>query len=68
VLLVIAFAGLLRTAHTMLYGTAPAVADRPGWLRSLPIGFALLLLAITGVAWPPGLAAALHHIARLLGP
>jgi hydrogenase-4 component F len=69
-LLVVAFAGLLRTAHGMLYGppAAASVADRSGWLRSLPMGLALLLLTVTGVAWPPGLAAALDHIARLLGP
>jgi hydrogenase-4 component F len=66
--LVVAFAGLLRAAHGMLYGPAVPVVDRPGWLQSFPIGLALLLLTATGVAWPPGLAATLDHIARLLGP
>jgi hydrogenase-4 component F len=67
-LLVVAFAGLLRTSHRMLYGAVPAVVDQPGGLRSLPIGLALLLLTVTGVAWPPGLAAALDHLVHLLGP
>ncbi len=67
-LLVGAFAGLLRNAHRMLYGTpAPAIVDVPGLRSAVPTGLALLLLTLTGVAWPPGLAAALDHIARLLG-
>jgi len=66
--LVGAFAGLLRNAHRMLYGTpVPAIADVPGLRSVVPTGLALLLLTLTGVAWPPGLAAALDHIARLLG-
>jgi len=66
--LVGAFAGLLRNAHRMLYGTpAPAIVDVPGLRSVVPTGLALLLLTLTGVAWPPGLAAALDHIARLLG-
>jgi len=67
-LLVGAFAGLLRNANRMLYGTAaPTIVDVPGLRSALPAGLALLLLTLTGVAWPPGLAAALDHIARLLG-
>jgi hydrogenase-4 component F len=67
-LLVGAFAGLLRNAHRMLYGAAaPTVVDVSGLRSALPAGLALLLLTLTGVAWPPGLAAALDHIARLLG-
>jgi len=67
-LLVGAFAGLLRNAHRMLYGTPPpAIVDVPGLRSAVPTGLALLLLTLTGVAWPPGLAAALDHIARLLG-
>ncbi|PYO03485.1 MAG: hypothetical protein DMD91_00850 [Candidatus Rokuibacteriota bacterium] len=68
-LLVGAFAGLLRSTHRMLYGAAaPTVVDGPGLRSSVPAGVALLLLTLTGMAWPPGLAAALDHIARLLGP
>ncbi len=68
-LLVGAFAGLLRSAHRMLYGAAaPTVVDVPGLRSAVPAGVALLLLTLTGIAWPPGLAAALDHIARLLGP
>lgn len=66
--LVGAFAGLLRSAHRMLYGaSAPIIVDVSGVRSALPAALALLLLTLTGVAWPPGLAAALDHIARLLG-
>jgi hydrogenase-4 component F len=68
-LLVVAFAGLLRAAHRMLYGPAPARAlETVHWPSALPLGAALLLLLLTGLAWPPGLAAALERIAGLLGP
>jgi len=70
VLLVIAFGGVLRTAHAMLYGppVAPISAPPRGWPSAAAIGAALLLLAITGVAWPPGLAAALDAVARIVTP
>src|SRR6266576_436473 len=68
-LLVIAFAGLLRGVHAILYGAAgqPAV-EAAGWRPALPVaaGFALLLL--TGIAWPPGLGAALDRIAAIVVP
>jgi hydrogenase-4 component F len=67
-LLVMAFAGLLRAAHRMLYGEpASGVVEAVRWPAAVPAGGALLLLAATGLAWPPGLAAVLEHIARLLG-
>jgi hypothetical protein len=34
----------------------------------VPIALALLLLIVTGVAWPPGLAAALERIAAVVAP
>jgi hydrogenase-4 component F len=67
-LLVMAFAGLLRAMHRILYGAADGgVRETAGWPAMVPVGAALLLLVATGLAWPPGLAAALEHIARLLG-
>jgi hydrogenase-4 component F len=68
-LLVIAFGGLLRSAHRMLYGAGPVgVADAGALPATLPMAAALLLLVVSGLAWPPGLAAALDHIAALLTP
>jgi hydrogenase-4 component F len=68
-LLVVAFSGLLRATHRMLYGPAPARAlETAHWPSALPLGAALLLLVLTGLAWPPGLAAALERIASLLAP
>ncbi len=69
-LLLVAFAGLLRLAHGMAYGPpeASGVRESGGWAAALPIGAALVLLLLTGVAWPPGLAAALEQIAALVGP
>jgi hydrogenase-4 component F len=67
-LLVVAFAGLLRAAHRMLYGLAPApIREVAHWPSALPLAAALLLLLLTGLAWPPGLATALERIAGLLG-
>jgi hydrogenase-4 component F len=68
-LLVVAFSGLLRATHRMLYGPAPAGArETAHWPSALPLAAALLLLVVTGLAWPPGLAAALERIASLLAP
>jgi hydrogenase-4 component F len=70
VLLVVAFGGLLRAAHTMLYG-APATPPAPsgrGFLAAVPIAAALVLLVVTGVAWPPGLAATLDRIRVIVTP
>src|SRR5262245_53007616 len=62
-LLVVAFAGLLRAAHRMLYGPAPAPAlETAHWSSALPLAAALLLLLLSGLAWPPGLATALERI------
>ncbi|MGH7393536.1 MAG: proton-conducting transporter membrane subunit, partial [Candidatus Rokuibacteriota bacterium] len=69
VLLVVAFAGLLRTAHRMAYGAASAPPPEPGgWIGEVPLVAALALLVLTGVAWPPGLAGALERIAAVLAP
>jgi hydrogenase-4 component F len=69
-LLVVAFAGLLRATHRMLYGgRAPSgVVEPAGWRAAWPVAAALGLLVVTGVAWPPGLAAALAHVAGTLAP
>jgi hydrogenase-4 component F len=69
-LLVIAFAGLLRSLHTMLHGEGRHDA-RPAsraWAPLLAMGVALGLLVATGLAWPPGLAAALGRVAAVVGP
>jgi hydrogenase-4 component F len=68
-LLVLAFAGMLGAVHAMLYGPAPDVEREapPRWYTTLPAGAALLLLLAAGLAWPPGLAAALDHVAALVG-
>ena len=68
-LLVIAFAGLLRGVHAILYGAAgqPA-AEGAGWRQALPVAAAFALLLLTGIAWPPGLGAALDRIAAIVVP
>jgi len=70
VLLLIAFAGLLRAAHRMAYGAARGtrVLERGGLGALVPIGAGLALLLLTGIAWPPGLATALERIAAIIGP
>ena len=70
VLLVVAFAGLLRGAHTILYGAAPREPDAEvsGWRSALPMAGALLLLLLTGLVWPPGLADALDRIVAIVAP
>lgn len=67
--LVVAFGGLLRAAHRMLYGTSssPTAAEPVTWASALPIAVPLLLLVLTGVAWPPGLLGALDSIAAVIG-
>jgi hydrogenase-4 component F len=67
ILLVIAFAGLLGALHAMLYGesTTARVRDGGAWLA--PVTAALVLLVVTGFAWPPGLAPALSAMAALVG-
>ncbi len=68
-LLVLAFAGLLRATNAMLYGVAAAGApprEAVGWRALVPVGVALALLVLTGLAWPPGLAAALDRIAAIV--
>jgi hydrogenase-4 component F len=67
-MLVIAFAGLLRTLQRMLYGEATGPGIEPGAWASTPLVAALLLLLMTGLAWPPGLARALESIALVVGP
>jgi hydrogenase-4 component F len=70
VLLVFAFAGLLRGAHAILYGTPPRepAAEVPGWRPTLPVAAALLLLLLTGLAWPPGLTDALARVVAIVVP
>jgi len=70
VLLVVAFAGLLRSAHAILYGTPPRepAAEAPGWRPALPVAVALLMLLFTGLAWPPGLGDALDRIVAIVVP
>jgi hydrogenase-4 component F len=68
-LLVLAFAGLLRATHAMLYG-APAATpegEPDGWRAVAPAAVALSLLVLTGLAWPPGLGAALDGVAAIVG-
>ncbi|HEU5322830.1 MAG TPA: proton-conducting transporter membrane subunit [Methylomirabilota bacterium] len=67
-LLVVAFAGLLRVLHRMLYGPGPAPVETAGWRPATGFAVMLLLLLATGLAWPPGLAAALEGIAALVAP
>jgi hydrogenase-4 component F len=69
VLTVVAFGGLLRAAHGMLFGPTPGVGHAPaGWIAAVPMAAALVVLVLTGLAWPPGLAAALELAARVVVP
>ena len=68
--LVIAFAGVLRGVHAMLYGPSvrePAM-EPSGWRPALPVAAALALLLLTGLAWPPGLGGALDRIVAIVTP
>ena len=68
-LLVLAFGGLLRSLHRMLDGEAPAdVRERSTWVTMAPAALALGGLVLTGLAWPPGLAAALDRIVAVMVP
>jgi hydrogenase-4 component F len=68
-LLVLAFGGLLRSLHRMLDGEAPdAVRETSTWISIAPAALALGLLVLTGLAWPPGLAAALDRIVAVVVP
>ena len=66
-LLLIAFAGMLRSLHRMAYGPDAPPREVPTWRGAAPIAVALGLLLLTGMAWPPGLAAALARAAAVLG-
>ena len=72
-LLLVAFGGMLRAGHRMLYAGAgaPDAATRPavaaeGGAAWLPVTAAVALLVVSGLAWPPGLTAVLAHIASLV--
>lgn len=69
-LLVVAFAGLLRALGAMLGGRSPSTAEPVAgtWWPALPIVVALAVLVVSGVAWPPGLAAALAAVAAVVRP
>jgi formate hydrogenlyase subunit 3/multisubunit Na+/H+ antiporter MnhD subunit len=68
-LLLVAFGGMLRALHRMAY--APGGPARPlepvTWQGVAPIAVALVLLLLTGLAWPPGLDNALVRIAAVAG-
>jgi hydrogenase-4 component F len=65
VLLVIAFAGLLRALQRMLHGEAAGRGMERRW-TAVPMVAALILLLLSGLAWPPGLAGALAAIAEVV--
>ena len=67
-LLVIAFAGLLRTLQRMLHGEASGRGGDRGVWAATPLVAALVLLLMTGLAWPPGLARTLESIRLVVGP
>ena len=68
-LLLVAFGGMLRALHGMAYGApAPgAGSESVSWQGAAPIAAALGLLVLSGLAWPPGLAAALARVAAVVG-
>ena len=67
VLLVIAFAGLLRALQRMLHGEAAGRGTERRW-AAVPMVAALILLLLSGLAWPPGLAGALAAITGVVAP
>jgi hydrogenase-4 component F len=66
-LLLVAFGGMLGALHRMAYGPDAAPLEAPTWRGAAPIVVGLGLLLLTGVAWPPGLGAALARAAAVLG-
>ena len=69
-LLVVAFAGLLRGVHAIVYGppVAAPTAEASAWRPALPMAAAFALLLLTGLAWPPGLGATLDRIVAIVVP
>jgi len=68
-ILVVAFAGLLRATNAMVYGAADTRPFGAAERRvPAPALAALGLLVLTGLAWPPGLAAALARAAAIVAP
>jgi hydrogenase-4 component F len=66
-LLLVAFGGMLGALHRMAYGPDAAPIEALTWRGAAPIVVGLGLLLLTGVAWPPGLGAALARAAAVLG-
>jgi hydrogenase-4 component F len=68
-LLLVAFGGLLRSVQAMLYGVPDGPPPRlaPGSWPVVPVTLALVLLLLTGIAWPPGLGNALAQLATIVG-
>ena len=68
-LLLVAFGGLLRSTQAMLYGAPadPTPAAAPLAWPVVPVTLALLVLVLTGLAWPPGLGDALEQVAAIVG-
>jgi hydrogenase-4 component F len=67
-LLLVAFAGLLNALQRMLHGDAGGRGVEARAWASAPIVAALVVLLLTGLAWPPGLADALGGIAAVIAP
>jgi hypothetical protein len=53
-----------------LYGPSAGdpAGEAAGWRPALPVAAAFALLLLTGIAWPPGLGAALDRIAAIVVP
>jgi len=67
-LLVIAFAGTLRALQRMLHGEAAGRGVEGSAWTAAPLVAALLVLLMTGLAWPPGLTETLAGIAAVVAP
>jgi hypothetical protein len=52
----------------MLHGEASGRGGDRGVWAATPLVAALVLLLMTGLAWPPGLARALESIRLVVGP
>lgn len=63
-ILVVAAGGILRSGQRMLFGppTPLAVPPPARWATAVPVAVALAALGASGLAWPPGLAAALERV------